>query len=377
MWPPRYKYDAFISHAVEDKLAIANDLCLRLEKAGLKIWYSGKELMPGDSLEKTIKKGLSQSRYGIVILSRKYLEKNWTMKEFYMLLAKEIEHRKVIIPVLYDITVDDLRDRDIAMIDRWAIPFSKGLDYVVESIIKVIKNDGKRRITEWKWFENNSYAPKFWLFLALIGLFCIFLFTTFNDGPSATTIRSAITTRIKHWQREIDNRPAVLFNSEIPSPVSSTEMEDVFDNFMNLRANFRNEYEFNSSIQKVRAKKNVEKILNINAEGISPTSGYPIKHPQIHFKTGKNGDRMRTATYTLLNTLPLRFEIVDENEIDNGIYEVHVKYDENIRLIVINLTFPDSTQTIKRKQVSIWGFLPIEKYIFERKGNDWVLKSIE
>ena len=72
----KYEYDAFISHAVEDKIPIANELCAKLEQAGLKIWYSGKELGVGDSIEKTIEKGLNRSRYGIVIFSPTYLAKN-------------------------------------------------------------------------------------------------------------------------------------------------------------------------------------------------------------------------------------------------------------------------------------------------------------
>ncbi|NBW34663.1 MAG: TIR domain-containing protein [Cytophagia bacterium] len=64
--PRAYEYDAFISHAVEDKIPIANELCDRLEKAGLKIWYSGRELNAGDSISTTIGDGLNQSRFGIV-----------------------------------------------------------------------------------------------------------------------------------------------------------------------------------------------------------------------------------------------------------------------------------------------------------------------
>ena len=56
----KYDYDAFISHAVEDKIPIANELCAKLEAAGLKIWYSGKELGVGDSIEKTIQNGLNR-----------------------------------------------------------------------------------------------------------------------------------------------------------------------------------------------------------------------------------------------------------------------------------------------------------------------------
>ena len=135
----RYEYDAFISHAVEDKIPIANELCARLEAAGLKIWYSGKELGVGDSIEKTIEKGLNRSRYGIVIFSPTYLAKNWTIREFYTLLAKEIEEHKVILPVLYNITLDELKNKDLVMADRFAVNADKGIDIVVDRLVREIK----------------------------------------------------------------------------------------------------------------------------------------------------------------------------------------------------------------------------------------------
>ena len=135
----KFEYDAFISHAVEDKIPIANELCARLEMAGLKIWYSGKELGVGDSIEKTIEKGLNRSRYGIVIFSPTYLSKNWTIREFYTLLAKEIEEQKVILPVLYNVTVDELKNKDLVMADRFAVNADRGLDVVVERLVKEIK----------------------------------------------------------------------------------------------------------------------------------------------------------------------------------------------------------------------------------------------
>jgi len=137
----KYEYDAFISHAVEDKIPIANELCAKLERAGLKIWYSGKELGIGDSIEKTIAKGLNRSRYGIVIFSPTYLAKNWTIREFYTLLAKEIEEQKVILPVLYNITLDDLKNKDLLMADRFAVDADKGIDFVVERLVSEIRKE--------------------------------------------------------------------------------------------------------------------------------------------------------------------------------------------------------------------------------------------
>lgn len=165
----KYEYDAFISHAVEDKIPIANDLCAKLEQAGLRVWYSGKELGIGDSIEKTIENGLHRSRYGIVILSPTYLAKNWTIREFYTLLAKEIEDRKVILPVLFNVTPDDLRDKDLHMADRFAVNADMGLDHVVARLVAEIRRAPapKRRV---RWLSGVWAVLTFSLMLNMMYL---------------------------------------------------------------------------------------------------------------------------------------------------------------------------------------------------------------
>jgi hypothetical protein len=163
----KYEYDAFISHAVEDKIPIANELCARLEQAGLKIWYSGKELGVGDSIEKTIERGLNRSRYGIVILSPTYLAKNWTIREFYTLLAKEIDEHKVILPVLYNIGLDDLRKKDLLMADRFAVHADRGLDFVADKLVGEIQ---KQKAVK----QKVAWFSRIWLLLVLSLLANIF-----------------------------------------------------------------------------------------------------------------------------------------------------------------------------------------------------------
>lgn len=153
----KYEYDAFISHAVEDKIPIANELCAKLEAAGLKIWYSGKELGVGDSIEKTIEKGLNRSRYGIVVFSPTYLAKNWTIREFYTLLAKEIEEHKVILPVLYNVSLDDLKKKDMLMADRFAVNADKGIDFVVERLVREIKKPDVVKLTRRPWLSSIGF----------------------------------------------------------------------------------------------------------------------------------------------------------------------------------------------------------------------------
>lgn len=179
----KYEYDAFISHAVEDKIPIANELCAELERAGLKIWYSGKELGVGDSIEKTIEKGLNRSRYGIVIFSPTYLAKNWTIREFYTLLAKEIEDQKVILPVLYNITLDELKNRDMVMADRFAVNADRGMDFVVERLVREIrKSHTPVAPSRQLWFS------KIWLVLVLsllVNVAFLLKGTLFRSVPQA------------------------------------------------------------------------------------------------------------------------------------------------------------------------------------------------
>lgn len=177
MRPNQYEYDAFISHAVEDKMPIANELCAKLERAGLKIWYSGKELGIGDSIEKTIQKGLNRSRYGIVIFSPTYLAKNWTIREFYTLLSKEIEEHKVILPVLYNITLDDLKNKDLVMADRFAVNADRGIDFVAERLVAEIK---KSYVVK----KEQTWFAKLWfllIFSLLVNVALLFKGTIFPE----------------------------------------------------------------------------------------------------------------------------------------------------------------------------------------------------
>jgi hypothetical protein len=60
----KYDWDAFISHASEDKDSVARPLANHLAGFGLKVWLDESELHLGDSLREKIDAGLAQSRFG-------------------------------------------------------------------------------------------------------------------------------------------------------------------------------------------------------------------------------------------------------------------------------------------------------------------------
>ena len=98
-------WDAFVSHAGEDKEEFVEPLAKELENCGLNVWYDSFELSVGDSIPNEIQRGLHNSDHGIVVLSEAFFEKSWTQEELDSLIQRDVtETDKVILPVCYDIS---------------------------------------------------------------------------------------------------------------------------------------------------------------------------------------------------------------------------------------------------------------------------------
>lgn len=368
----RFKYDAFVSHAVEDKIAVANDLCNRLEKAGLKLWYSGKELKLGDSLEKTIETGLAQSRYGIVILSQMYLQKNWPRKEYYMLKAKEAELGKVILPVLYDITVDELQKLDIHIADRWAISMDKGIDFVVQKLLEAIQgNTSKIRIS------NKKLAVTALGVAAFFGSYFTYSTYTGKSTPSIEVVNHCVEDRIRNIDLDAKQSHETLQEDLQAKPATINDIANVFSNFSRLKTNYRNEYTLNYNGKVIRSKKQVEAKLKLDLESLNPRSGYNFVSPNIFLMTKLNKSLLVEARYLFVNTQPITYRVFDEYDLENGDYVITVSYENYVRHITVNLLFPTAGSPLKRHQMSIMALVPAEKYIFSRQSDEWVLIGIE
>jgi hypothetical protein len=123
--PDEIGYDAFISHASEDKQEFVRPLAEKLTELGLIIWYDEFELKVGDSLRRSIDRGLANSKYGIVVLSRNFFSKNWPQHELDGLTAREIDGRKVILPIWHGISKKDVLKYSPSLADKIAIDSSK------------------------------------------------------------------------------------------------------------------------------------------------------------------------------------------------------------------------------------------------------------
>lgn len=103
------KWDAFISHASEDKDEFVRPLAQALAKSGLAVWYDEFTLTVGDSLRRKIDEGIASSRFGIVVLSPSFFAKRWPQEELDGLYSREVAGVKVILPVWHNVTLDVVR----------------------------------------------------------------------------------------------------------------------------------------------------------------------------------------------------------------------------------------------------------------------------
>lgn len=119
--PDDIGYDAFISHATEDKQSLVKPLAVALQKLGFRVWYDEFEMKVCDSLRQSIDKGLASSRFGIMVLSKAFFAKNWPQYELNGLLAKEIEGKKVILPIWHGVDRADVVKYSPTLADKVAL----------------------------------------------------------------------------------------------------------------------------------------------------------------------------------------------------------------------------------------------------------------
>jgi len=134
-----YKWEVFISHASEDKDIFVRQLAVELESVGLHVWYDESTLTIGDRLRESIEKGLLKSRYGVVVLSTNFFNKQWPQDELSGLAVRERNGEKVILPVWLDIDRDYVASYSTILANRVAARTSEGMGKVVSDILAVVK----------------------------------------------------------------------------------------------------------------------------------------------------------------------------------------------------------------------------------------------
>jgi len=103
---PAHWYQIFINHrGVDVKKTFARALYLRLLQNGLKPFLDQDEMQPGYSIPSQINDAITTASVHVAILSPRYAESYWCLKELVLML----ETKAPIIPVFYRVTPAEVR----------------------------------------------------------------------------------------------------------------------------------------------------------------------------------------------------------------------------------------------------------------------------
>jgi len=135
-------WDVFISHASEDKEAVAEPLADALRAHGLRVWLDKTELKIGDSLRRKIDYGLAHSTFGVVILSKSFFAKGWPQYELDGIVGLSVSGDQRMLPIWHEISRDEIARQSPSLVDKIARNTAIGtIAEIAEEIADVVHGD--------------------------------------------------------------------------------------------------------------------------------------------------------------------------------------------------------------------------------------------
>lgn len=119
---PRKMYDVFLSHASKDKISYVEELKQTLDLLGIDVFYDKDTIEWGDKWKEKIYEGLEKSEFAIIVISEHFFGREWTEEELKSLLERQnAEGQKLILPIVHNITTDQLKEKYPKVADIQAI----------------------------------------------------------------------------------------------------------------------------------------------------------------------------------------------------------------------------------------------------------------
>ncbi len=136
------RWDVFISHASEDKAAIARPLYDALDRFGVSVWFDEAELRIGDSLRRKIDQGLARSAFGVVIFSEAFFTKGWPQYELDGVVTRSVAGQQNLLPIWHKVTKDEVRAQSPSLADKVARSTTEfAVEEIAEEIARRVRPD--------------------------------------------------------------------------------------------------------------------------------------------------------------------------------------------------------------------------------------------
>ena len=120
------EYDVFISLANQDKEELIEELYQSLQKLGISIFYDKESLEWGDNWKERILNGTKKAEFAIIVISENFFDREWTERELSEFLNRQNRNgQKLILPIVHNITMQQLQEKYPNVADIQAIDSSK------------------------------------------------------------------------------------------------------------------------------------------------------------------------------------------------------------------------------------------------------------
>ena len=129
--------DAFVCHASEDKDNFVRPLAESLCRLGVTVWYDEFSLKLGDSVSRQIDRGITNARFGIVVISRNFIGRPWPEHELQGLVNRDIEEDLRILPIWHGVNKQEVLKFSPSLSDKFAIDTQR--DDAQEAALKILR----------------------------------------------------------------------------------------------------------------------------------------------------------------------------------------------------------------------------------------------
>lgn len=115
-----------------------------LNKLGVKIFYDKETLEWGDKFKDKILEGTKKSEFAIIVISTNFFGREWTERELSEFLNRQNQNgQKLILPILHNITIEQLKEKYPSIADIQAIDASK---YTCDQIVLLFARQFIKRL---------------------------------------------------------------------------------------------------------------------------------------------------------------------------------------------------------------------------------------
>lgn len=131
----------FLSHASPDKAHLVGPVNERLQEAGVEVWFDARSMKPGDRLLREIEQALEACPTFVAFITPAFLDSRWARAELDAVRARELaDGRQRLVPVLHELTVDEMSAAFPLLADRVALTSTGDVDDLAARLATLVSD---------------------------------------------------------------------------------------------------------------------------------------------------------------------------------------------------------------------------------------------